>query len=178
MTTGDDDVWVCQCRKCLGVTCGAEAAQYVWEFGFGSCEVPFVSGVVAHHPDGFVFTNWSYWHGEPDEPFATTGHETFMVSCRPGEGTMPTEGDLARWALWQAQVHPPKDWVLLDGLNHRSVAAVAAALERRQPLPEEAQIVGDWDDTMGDRKFRARVRAEWDETVRRNRAQIVNQANG
>jgi len=169
MKTGDEDVWVCQCRKCLGVTCGAEAAQYVWEFSFGSCEVPWVSGVMAHL-DGFVFTNWSYWHGEPDVPFSITGDKTFMVSCRPAEGTMPTEGDLARWASWSSLPDPPNDWVVMDGLSYRSVAAVAEALERHLPPPAEGRIVGDWDDAVSDRPFRAKIRAEWDETVQRNRA--------
>src|SRR5659263_401343 len=101
------DSWVCQCRRCRGVLNAADAVQYVWEFSLGSYGVPIVVGVNAL-ADGFVRCASVYWHDEPDEPQAIEGTGEFIVSCRPGAGTAPTEGDIARWARWAAGAHPAR----------------------------------------------------------------------
>jgi hypothetical protein len=92
-----------------------------------------------------------------------------MVSCRPGDGTVPTEGDVARWTQWISGAHPPVDWLLVDGLRFRSVRDVVEALLDRKPLPGERSIVGDWCTGL-DSAWQAKTRAEWPEIVARNRA--------
>ena len=87
-----DQGWVCRCRRCRGVFTGADAVQYVWEWTLGSCGVPTVVGVNAQL-DGFVCCAWTYWHGEPEQPSPIADLGEFMVSCRPGEGTLPTEAE-------------------------------------------------------------------------------------
>ena len=73
----------------------------MWEWALGSCGVPVVIGVNVR-PSGRVFCGWTYWHDEPDESFAFETGIEFIVSCRPGGGTFPTEGDVARWTRWTA----------------------------------------------------------------------------
>jgi len=161
--------WICQCRQCHGVHTGSDAVQYVWEFVFGDCGVPVVVGVNAG-PDGHVGCAFPYWHGEPDEPYRIGDRGEFVVSCRPGIGTVPTEGDIARWIQWEGSALPPRDWLIADGAQFRSVRATADALRRRAPMPEEQNIAGDWDGPPTDLAHRDRIRMEWPETVRRNRA--------
>ena len=113
----------------------------------------------------------TYWEGDPEEchPIGQLGE--FMVSCRPGEGTTPTEGDIARWFRWQAGPRPPRDWVIVDGTVYRSVAATIAALRNRTPMPGEQAIAGDSFPPLDD-DFRERVRRDWEETRRRNAARL------
>lgn len=83
--------------------------QYFWESAFGSCAVPVVVGVHAL-ADGFVRCGLVYWHDEPDDPFFLPCLHQFIVSCRPGQGTRPTEGDIERWARWSRRARYPSDW--------------------------------------------------------------------
>jgi hypothetical protein len=89
----DDEDWVCRCRRCHGVHCSADAVQYVWEWVLGSVGVPIVVGVPVG-TSGDVCCTRTYWHGEPAEPMDFGDEPGFMVSCRPGEATLPTEGDV------------------------------------------------------------------------------------
>jgi Arc/MetJ family transcription regulator len=163
----DEEPWVCQCRRCHGVHNGADAAQYVWEYALGSCGVPVVVGVNACE-NGFVTCAFVYWHDEPEVPHPIVKGGEFIVSCRPGSGTVPTEGDIARWMSWVAAEQAPRDWLIVDGLKARSVRAVVDALRARSPMPDEQDIAGDWDDALLDPQFREDVRARWTETKRRN----------
>jgi len=143
--------------------------QYVWEWSLGSCGVPTVVGVNADL-GGFVCCAFTYWHDEPAQPYPIGDLGEFMVSCRPGAGTVPTEGDVARWVVWESGPRPPRDWLIVDGQRFRSVATTVEALRRRSPIPGEQTIVGDW---LGDAlavSFRADVRANWTMTKRRNQA--------
>lgn len=166
----DSQPWVCHCRRCEGVLTAADAVQYVWEFTLGSCDIPVVVGVNAQ-ADGFVTCAWIYWHDEPEEPHPICDLGEFMVSCRPGAGTIPTEADIARWVAWASAAHVPRDWLIVDSRRFRSVAAVADALRQRTPMPEERTIPGDWLGDPLDTTWRETIRAEWDETKSRNRAQ-------
>jgi hypothetical protein len=161
-----DEAWVCMCRRCCGVLTGADAVQYVWEFALGSCGVPTVVGVNADL-GGFVCCAFTYWHGEPAEPHPIGDLGEFIVSCRPGEGTVPTEGDIARWVAWESGPRPPRDWLVVDGKRFRSVSATVDALRRRSPMPDERTIAGDWFGDGLDPAFRAEVREIWSETKRR-----------
>lgn len=162
--------WVCRCRRCEGVLSAADAVQYVWEFALGSCVVPVVVGVDAR-ADGWVTCAWVYWHDEPDEPHPISELGEFMVSCRPGSRTTPTEADIARWTSWASTLHPPRDWLLVDGRRYRSVRDVADALRQRAAMPEERLIPGDWFRDPLDVTWRETIRAQWAETKLRNRAQ-------
>lgn len=166
----DEKPRVCQCRRCKGVLSAADAVQYVWEFALGSCEVPIVVGVNAGS-DGWVVCAWTYWHDEPDDPHPIGELGEFMVSCRPGSGTVPTEADIARWASWASGPHPPRDWLLVDGRRYRSVPGVVEALQQREAMPSDRLISGDWFDDPFDRRWRESLRAQWAETKLRNRAQ-------
>lgn len=73
----------------------------------GSCGVPIVVGVHLH-ADGNAFCAWPYRHGEPNDPVVLGGTH-YIVSCRPGRGTRPTEGDIARWMQWARCEEPPRD---------------------------------------------------------------------
>ncbi|MEX0664918.1 MAG: hypothetical protein WD598_09135 [Acidimicrobiia bacterium] len=161
---------VCQCRRCRGVFNGAHAVQYVWESVFGSCAVPVVAGVYAL-TDGFVRAGWVYWRDEPDGPFPLADLHAFVVSCRPGRGTIPSEGDIGRWHGWVASGIPPRDWLLVDGLTFRSVSQVAHALRDRSRMPCEQIIPGDWwgADAKEHAERRA-IREQWTQTKQRNRA--------
>jgi hypothetical protein len=163
-----EEQWVCQCRRCQGVHGSADAVQYVWEWALGSCGVPIVVGVNVGR-DGHVFCPWTYWHDEPDEPVAICDLE-YLVSYRPGEGTRPTEGDVARWVRWTACEYPPRDWLLVDGLRFRSVRGCVDALRERGPLPRERGIVGDWDGPPEDGSWRADIHADWPAIKARNQA--------
>src|SRR4051812_17893942 len=162
---GDASEWVCECRRCNGVRRGIEAVQYVWEWVLGSCGVPIVVGVHAD-PSGHVVTAWTYWEDEPDVPFELPGLTQFMVSVRPGRGTLPTEGDVARWVAWQQAARAPADWMIADGLRTRSVGDVVTALRAREPMADERQIAGDSNGLGLDEKMRAEVRATWAQTKR------------
>jgi hypothetical protein len=165
----NNEAWICQCRRCNGVLNSADAVQYVWEWVFGACDVPVVVGVRALDT-GRVFYANVYWHDEPDEsgPF---DEPEYVVSVRPGRGTIPTEGDVARWVKWESRTTPPRDWLLADGLRFRSVRDCVEALRHRSPIPEEDTIAGDWDGppTNETDESRAEIRANWTETKRRNR---------
>ncbi len=163
----EDEDWVCQCRRCHGVHGSADAVQYVWEWSLGSCGVPTVVGVQVD-PRGHVSCAFTYWCGEPDEPLEFGPVRNFMVSCRPGDGTVPTEGDVARWTQWISGAYPPVDWLLVDGVRFRSVRDVVEALCAREPMPGERTIVGDWCTGL-DASWKAKTRAEWPGIVARNR---------
>lgn len=162
----DDEDWICQCRRCHGVHTGADAVQYVWEFALGSCDVPIVVGVNADD-EGFVCCAFTYWHDEPGQPYPLGELGEFIVSCRPGAGTVPTEGDIARWVAWETSPLPPRDWLIVDARRFRSIAATIDALRTRSPMPEEQTIAGDWDGSGLDPAFRANVHETWTETKRR-----------
>ena len=164
-----DGAWVCQCRRCCGVLTGADAVQYVWEFALGSCDVPTVVGVNADL-SGFVCCAFTYWHGEPPQPYPIGDLGEFIVSCRPGAGTVATEGDIARWVSWETGPQPPRDWLVVDGTRFRSVSATVDALRRRLPMPDEHAIAGDWNGEPLDPAFRADVRENWIAIERRNQA--------
>jgi len=164
----NEEKWICQCRRCHGVHDAADAVQYVWEWALGSCDVPVVVGVNVGQ-DAQAFCAFTYWHDEPDEPLALGGLE-YMVSCRPGDGTRPTEGDVARWIRWMACEHPPRDWLLVDGLRFRSVRACVDALRERAPFPGEHTIAGEWDGPPDDDTWRAEIRADWPAIRARNQA--------
>jgi hypothetical protein len=160
----------CQCRRCCGVFTAADAVQYVWESAFGSCAVPVVVGVHAV-ADGFVRCGLVYWHDEPDEPFVLPYLHQFIVSCRPGQGTSPMEGDIERCARWSSRDRCPSDWLLVDGTRFRSVREVSHTLRDRGPMPDEQTISGDWwgpDDREGEERIA--IRERWVETKRRNQA--------
>jgi hypothetical protein len=160
--------WECQCRRCHGVFNAGDAVQYVWESSLGSCGVPIVVGVNVVD-DGFVTCAQVYWHGEPDEPLALGEAGEFLVSFRPGEGTVPTEGDIERWVQWSKTRRPPRDWLIADGLRFRSVPDAVEALRKRTPMPDQQAIVGDWWGVDAkELTFRNKTRARWTETVRRN----------
>ena len=161
-----DQEWVCECRRCCGVFTGADAVQYVWEWSLGSCGVPTVVGVNADL-DGFVCCAFTYWHGEPAQPYPIGRLGEFMVSCRPGEGTIATEGDIARWAAWESGPRPPRDWLIVDETRFRSVSATVDALRRRSPIAHEQNIVGDWNGDGLDPVLRVELRNNWSETKRR-----------
>jgi hypothetical protein len=161
--------WVCQCRRCHGVHSGRDAVQEVWESALGSCDVPIVVGVNVGL-DGRVVCSSTYWHGEPEQPRPLVEFGEYIVSCRPGEGTVSTEGDIARWVSWEAGPHVPRDWLLVDRTRFRSVRATVDALRSRWPLPGTQIIAGDWDGPLLDPEFRARTFRDWPEAVRRNRA--------
>lgn len=166
----NEEPWVCQCRRCCGVSTSADAVQYVWETAFGSCAVPVVVGVHVQD-DGFVTCGWVYWHDEPDDPFVLPYLNQFIVSCRPGDDAKPTEGDIARWARWATQSERPSDWLLVDQVTFRSVRECAQALYDCSPMPEVQTIPGDWwgpDDR--EEQERIAIRERWVETKRRNRA--------
>jgi hypothetical protein len=165
----DDEAWICQCRQCHGVHTAADAVQYVWEFALGSCDVPIVVGVNADD-EGFVCCAFTYWHDEPEQPFPLGDLGEFIVSCRPGAGTVPTEGDIARWVAWETSPLPPRDWLIVDDRRFRSIASTVDALRTRSAVPEEQTIAGDWDGRGLDPAFRANVHARWPETTRRARA--------
>jgi hypothetical protein len=165
----NEEKWVCQCRRCGGVHGSADAVQYVWEWALGSCGVPIVVGVDVNR-DGYVVSTFTYWHDEPDVPQALGGGLLYMVSCRPGDGTRPTEGDVARWMRWTTCEDPPDDWLLVDGLRFRSVRSCVDALREREPLPDERTIVGDWDGVLDDPPWRSTIRADWPGTKARNQA--------
>jgi hypothetical protein len=156
--------WTCPCGLCHGVRTAADAVQYVWEFALGSCAVPIVVGVMTH-ADGHGVSAFTYWHGEPDEPRPTRELGEFIVSCRPGAGIVPTEGDIARWSRWEAATVSPRDWLIVDGIRFRSVRATLAALRDRRPIPAEQEIAGDWDELVIDMEFRTRVQRDWPKTV-------------
>jgi hypothetical protein len=165
----DDGAWKCQCRMCHGVHSAADAVQYVWEFALGACGVPTVVGVLVSD-NGLVTCAFTYWHGEPTDRFGLSGCDEYLVSFRPDGGTIPTEGDVARWMDWESSPQPPCDWLLACGRRFRSVQATVDALRRREPLPGEETIAGDWDEALVNQEFRAAMAADWAETVRRNRA--------
>ncbi len=170
VSMSNEEPWVCQCRRCCGVAIAADAVQYVWESAFGACAVPVVVGVHAQD-DGFVTCGWVYWHDEPEDPFYLAHLHQFIVSCRPGEGTIPTEGDIARWARWATRDQCPTDWLLADRLAFRSVRDCAQALYDRSPMPGGQTISGDWwgpDDR--EEEGRIAFRERWVETNRRNQA--------
>jgi hypothetical protein len=167
MTT--EGTWVCQCRRGHGVHSAADAVQYVWEFALGSCGVPVVVGVNVCI-DGVVRCASPYWHGEPDQPSPIVESGEFIVSCRPGAGTMPTEGDVARWARWETGSQLPRDWLIVDETRFRSVRMTVDALRTRAEMPLEQTIAGDWDGTGLAPEFRRRMLHEWPEIVRRNQA--------
>jgi hypothetical protein len=167
MATGDE--WVCQCRRCHGVHSAADAVQEVWESALGSCGVPVVVGVEVG-ADGVVLTAHPYWHGEPNRPDPISDLDEFIVSCRPDEGTMPTEGDIARWVQWEAGPHTPRDWLIVDGTHFRSVRMTVDALRTGAAMPDEQAIVGDWDGPLLDPEFRRRACRQWPDTVQRNQA--------
>jgi hypothetical protein len=144
---------------------GVDAVQYVWEFALGSCDVPIVVGVHVDS-DGFVVTSPIYWNDEPDIPERIGDLDQYMVSVRPGGGTGPTEGDVARWVTWQSTRQAPRDWMIADGLRVRSVRDVVAALRAREPMPAARLIAGDWDGSGLDETLRAELRATWAETKR------------
>ena len=161
--------WVCQCRRCRGVFDAGDAVQYVWESSFGCCEVPVVVGVNAHN-DGFVVCAPIYWHGEPDEPLPLVETGEFIVSCRPGQGTAPTEGDIALWVHWSDVSCPPRNWLIADGLRFRSVPDVVQALRMCTPMPDEEVIIGDWWSLdLAEATSRKALRANWPETTRNNK---------
>ena len=161
--------WECQCRRCRGVFIAADAVQYVWEFSLGCCEVPVVVGVNATS-DGFVTCALVYWHEEPDEAHPLGELDEFIVSCRPGQGTAPTEGDIARWIRWSDGDHPPRNWLIADGRRFRSVPDVVETLKMRAPMPDEEVIVGDWWSLdLAEATSRGAIRANWAETKRRNK---------
>ena len=104
-------------------------------------------------------------------PFgAELDSDEYIVSCRPGAGTYPTEGDVARWMTWLARGCAPRDWLIVDGLRFRSVPACVDALLERRGMPSERTIAGDWDGPPEDDSWRARIHDEWPETKARNRA--------
>src|SRR5262249_20224029 len=119
--------------------------------------------------DAHVSIAWTYWHDEPDVPFSFGG-PYYMVSWRPGAGTVPTEGDIARWVLWTRCDEPPLDWLLVDGLHFRSVRACVDALHERQPVPAEQMIGGDWCELSEAETWRTDTRASWREIKARNKA--------
>jgi hypothetical protein len=160
-----DEGWICECRRCCGVFTGAEAVQYVWEWALGSCGVPTVVGVNAGL-DGFVCSAYTYWHDEPAQPSPIGDLSEFMVSCRPDQGSIPTEGDIARWVAWQSGSHAPRDWLIVDETRFRSVAATVDALRSRTAMPAEQTIVGDWCGDIPNLTLRAEIRANWTETKR------------
>ena len=161
--------WVCQCRRCRGVFLAGDAVQYVWESSLGCCEVPIVVGVNAHS-DGFVTCAFVYWHDEPDEPHPISDLGEFIVSCRPGRGTTPTEGDIARWTRWSVGDHSPRNWLIADGRRFRSVRDVVETLRKRVPMPDDEMIPGDWwVPDLAEARSRGEIRANWAETVRRNK---------
>jgi hypothetical protein len=156
----DDEDWVRQCRQCHGVHTGADAVQYVWEFALCSCGVPIVVGVnVDDDDDGYVYCAFTYWHDEPKQPYPLGDTGEFIVSCRHGAGTVPTEGDIARWVAWESSPLPPRDWLIVDDRRFRSVAATVDALRRRADMPDEVSIAGDWDGTGLDSAYRAGARS-------------------
>lgn len=152
---GSHEQWACECRQCRGVFDSATAVQYVWEYALGAVGVPFVVGVYAH-ADGSVLTAWGHRDGEPDEP-ADFDVDYWMVSCRPGATTVPTEGDVAQWVRWARLLSPPNDWLIADGVRWRSVRAVVEALHARTAMPEEQCCAGDWWGTSEEERA---VRAE------------------
>jgi len=162
--------WVCQCRRCRGVFTAADAVQYVWESAFGSCALPLVVGVQAL-ADGFVRCGLVYWHDEPDDLHPIGDLQEFVVSCRPAEGTIPTEGDISRWTRWADSDRPPRDWLVVDGLRFQSVREVAQTLHDCSPMPDPQTIPGDWwgPDHREDEE-RIAIRERWVETKRRNQA--------
>ena len=94
----------------------------------------------------------------------------FIVSCRPGRGTTPTEGDIARWTRWSVGDHPPRNWLIADGRRFRSVRDVVETLRMRVPMPDEEMISGDWwFPDLAEATSRGEIRANWAETVRRNK---------
>jgi len=119
---------------------------------------------------GRVICSLTYWHGEPEEPYPLVPAGEFVVSCRPGEGSVPSEGDIARWTQWTSGCHTPRDWLIVDGTRFRSVRATVDALRSRAVLPTEQVIAGDWDGPLLTPAFRQRTLSEWPETVRRARA--------
>ena len=165
-TTGK---WACRCRRCQGVHSAADAVQYVWEFTLGSCGVPIVVGVNVCD-EGVVRCASPYWHGEPDQTYPLVESGEFIVSCRPGAGTMPTEGDVARWVQWEAGPHTPRDWLIVDRTRFRSVRMTVDALRARAAMPDEETIAGDCDGPVPYPESRSRTLREWPETVRRNQA--------
>jgi hypothetical protein len=160
--------WVCRCRRCNGVHTTSDVVQYVWEFALGSCDVPVVVAVDVGS-DGVVLCAFVLWHGEPNEPQSVYGIDRYIVSCRPREGTVPTEGDIARWTQWARRPNHPIDWLIVDKTRFRSVANTADALRERRSTPAEQSIPGDWDGSPPDRSWRAQIRDEWTDTVRTNR---------
>jgi hypothetical protein len=166
----DDEPWICQCRRCHGVHDAGDAVQYVWEWAFGACAVPVVVGVLVDG-HGHVPMAWTYWHDEPDVRFGVDLTDTeYLVSCRPGAGTFPTEGDVARWMGWLAAGCAPCDWLLVDELRFRSVAACVQALAAREAMPPEQTIAGEWAGPPEDDSWRDEIRRDWPEIRARNRA--------
>jgi hypothetical protein len=161
--------WICQCRRCHGVHDARDAVQYVWEYSFGACEVPVVVEVNVGD-SGHVWCARVLWHGEPAELEALLGDTKYLVSCRPGSGALPTEGDLARWDRWRADARAPLDWLIADGTAFRSVGEAFEALRDGCRMPALSSIVGDWDPMEDERVRREGYRATWGETVRRNQA--------
>jgi len=159
--------WVCLCRRCNGVHSSTDAVQYVWEYALGSCSVPVVVRADVD-PEGVVVCTSVSREGEPDEPphrGEIGGLGEYIVSCRPGGGTAPTEGDVARWMQWESRSRHPIDWLLVDGIRFRSVAADVEALRQRSPLPDEEQIVGDWDRPPRDPSWQERIHRSWADSV-------------
>lgn len=175
MTT--EGKWVCRCRRCHGVHSAADAVQYVWEFALGSCGVPVVVGVEVG-VDGVVRIAHPHWHGEPDRPHPISDLDEFIVSCRPGGGTAPSEGDIARWMQWESGSQPPRDWLIADGTRFRSVRMTVDALRTRAEMPDEQTIVGDWNGPLVDPEFRRRTLNDWPETVRRHQARSRRETTG
>lgn len=93
----------------------------------------------------------------------------FVVSYRPGLGTVPTVGDLARWIRWSQAKWPPRDWLIADGRRFRSVPSVVDALKSGTSIPDEAMIPGDWwSPDLAELESRRKIRANWADTKRRN----------
>src|SRR5205807_10292629 len=101
----------------------------------GSCGVPIVVGVNVER-EGFVRCALPYWHGEPEQPYPICDLE-FIVSCRPGAGTVPSEGDIARWMQWTCGTPSPSDWLITDDTRFRSVRSTVDALRTRVAMPDE-----------------------------------------
>lgn len=164
-----EEKWVCQCRRCNGVHNSADAVQYVWEWALGSCGVPTVVDVEVGSY-GHAYCGFTYWHDEPDELLDFGDRLHYMVSCRPGAGTLPTEGDLARWIQWVDCGHPPVDWLLVDRLRFRSVRACVDALRERDNLAGEHTIAGDLAGPLEDDTWRTEIRTDWPAIKITNRA--------
>jgi hypothetical protein len=122
-------------------------------------------------PDGHVFCHWIHWNDEPDVYDLFADSLLRVVSFRPGAGTAPTEGDIARWIRWQQQPSAPDDWLIADGTRLRSVAETICALRERAPMPEEDEILGEWWEPSSRRiAQRDEIRRDWPRIKERNAA--------